>query len=226
VNDFVEECRLEWKRLGVPDPVANEMAADLAADLEEAEADGVSAEEVLGSGAFDPRSFATAWAAERGVIQRPLPSGHPLPRGSRMLAAIGAFALIAITGAVLVILASASVSRRLTLASPVRPPLGAVWVRPDPQPGPGVRAVTVRAVSPDGRLLAIESASGRLTINPLVSAVDINDSGADTRTVGTVLLIVGLAGVVPLTMFWLWVGPDRRSRRRTHIDDRPSGPVY
>jgi len=213
VNDFVEECRIEWKRLGVPDPVANEMAADLAADLEEAEADGVSAEEVLGSGAFDPRSFATAWAAERGVIQRPLQSGQRLPRGSRMLAAIGAFALIAITGAVLVILASASVPRRLTLASPVRPPLGAVWVRP-----------SGAAFRPDGRTVVVTAplpAPGARIV-----AVDINDSGVDTRTVGSVLLIVGLAGVVPLTMFWLWVGPDRRSRRRTHIDDRPSGPVY
>ena len=34
--EFVEECRQEWKRLRVPDPVANEMAADLEADLKEA----------------------------------------------------------------------------------------------------------------------------------------------------------------------------------------------
>jgi hypothetical protein len=36
VTEFVDECRSEWKRLGVPDAVANEMAADLAADLQEA----------------------------------------------------------------------------------------------------------------------------------------------------------------------------------------------
>jgi len=40
VNEFVEECRREWRRLGVPDPIANEMAADLTADIEEAEAEG------------------------------------------------------------------------------------------------------------------------------------------------------------------------------------------
>ncbi len=68
MSEFVEECRREWKRLGVPDPIAGEMAADLAADLAEAEADGVSAEQVLGSGAFDPRGFAASWASERGVI--------------------------------------------------------------------------------------------------------------------------------------------------------------
>lgn len=66
MSDFVQQCRGEWKRLGVPDPVANEMAADLAADLAEAQGEGVSAEEVLGTSAFDPRSFATSWAAERG----------------------------------------------------------------------------------------------------------------------------------------------------------------
>ena len=45
---FIEECRYEWKRLGVPDSMADEMAAELESDLAEAEADGVSAAEVLG----------------------------------------------------------------------------------------------------------------------------------------------------------------------------------
>lgn len=52
----------------MPDPVANEMAADLAADLAEAEAEGASAEQVLGSGAFDPHAFAASWAAAAAVI--------------------------------------------------------------------------------------------------------------------------------------------------------------
>jgi hypothetical protein len=75
VSDFVEQCRREWRRLGVADPLAEEMASDLAADLGEAEAEGVSAEEFLGSSVFDPRSFAASWAAARGVI--------PEPRGRR-----------------------------------------------------------------------------------------------------------------------------------------------
>jgi len=41
------------------------MAADLEADLNEAEADGLAPEEVLGNGIFDPRSFAASWADER-----------------------------------------------------------------------------------------------------------------------------------------------------------------
>jgi hypothetical protein len=65
--DFVEECRREWRRLGVPDPIANEMAIDLTADIEEAEAEGGSAEDVLGNSLFDPRRFAAAWASARGV---------------------------------------------------------------------------------------------------------------------------------------------------------------
>lgn len=69
MSEFVEECRREWKRLHVPDPIANEMVADLVADLEEAEADGASPEEVLGNAAFDPRTFAASWALERGLVQ-------------------------------------------------------------------------------------------------------------------------------------------------------------
>jgi len=107
VSEFVDECRREWKRLRVPDPIANEMAADLAADLAEAEAEGVSAEEVLGSGAFDPRAFAASWAAERGVVQPP-PARERRPRRSLMQLAIAALAVITVSGAALAILASRS----------------------------------------------------------------------------------------------------------------------
>jgi hypothetical protein len=118
VNEFVEECRREWKRLRVPDPVANEMAADLAADLAEAEAEGVSPEEVLGSGAFDPRSFAASWAAERGVIRLAPVSFDGFSRRSRLPGAIAAFALVAIIGAVLALAASPNGPARLALPSP------------------------------------------------------------------------------------------------------------
>lgn len=68
---FVEECRKEWARLGVPDLLADEMAADLEADLVEAEADGVSTTEMLGES--DPRRFAATWASERGLVSEPAP---------------------------------------------------------------------------------------------------------------------------------------------------------
>jgi hypothetical protein len=70
---FVDECRKEWSRLGVPTAEANEMASDLEADLAEAQADGASPEDVLGNGFFDPRSFAASWAMARGFAR---PSGR------------------------------------------------------------------------------------------------------------------------------------------------------
>src|SRR5215470_19451002 len=94
MSDFVEQCRREWRRLGVPDPLAEEMAADLASDLGEAEAEGVSAEELLGSSVFDPRSFAASWAAERGIIPE-RPSRGKARR--RPLALVAFTALAAIT---------------------------------------------------------------------------------------------------------------------------------
>lgn len=66
MSAFVEECRQEWKRLGVPDLLAEEMATELEADLEEAEADGITAAELLGES--DPHVFAATWARERGLV--------------------------------------------------------------------------------------------------------------------------------------------------------------
>jgi hypothetical protein len=228
VNEFVEECRSEWRRLGVPDPVADEMAAELAADLEEAEREGASAEQVLGTGALDPRGFAGAWAAERGVIERPTANARARPRRLRLAAALAVFALIAISGAVLVILATPSAPGRLAVAAPAEPPMlarGPVWVRPARLPAPGPARIVV---SPDGRQIVTvtDDVPPFVTLRRgPIATVDINDSGVDTRTVGSVLLTVGLAGFVPLTMFWLWFGTGRRSRRFAGIDDRPIAPA-
>ena len=104
MSDFVEQCRAEWRRLGVPDPLAEEMAADLASDLTEAEADGISAEELLGSSFFDPRSFATSWAAERGVIPV-APSRGNVRRRPLGLVAFTAFAAITVIVAALLLVA-------------------------------------------------------------------------------------------------------------------------
>jgi hypothetical protein len=100
MSDFVEECRREWKRLRVPDPVAEEMAADLAADLREAESEGVSAEQLLGSSVFDPRSFAAAWATERGVIPRFPRRASAARKPLALLTLATAFAIALIVGAV------------------------------------------------------------------------------------------------------------------------------
>jgi hypothetical protein len=176
VNEFVDECRREWKRLGVPDPVANEMAADLAADLEEAAAEGVSAEEVLGSGAFDPRAFAGAWAAERGVIGTTPAADVPAPPPTvrrRLPASTIVFALVALIG---VLMAAFGPSR----GGPVAVPVFRSEMRVKPIPpeffGPG------KVLVPGSRVIGFAG-----------------HSGIDTHALGLLLLIVGLLGIAAST---------------------------
>ncbi len=90
MNEFVEECRREWQLLGVPDPIASEMAVDLTTDIEEAEAEGGSAEDVLGSSLFDPRGFAAAWASARGLTAQsvPPPLAAPIPTSTPRIPSI------------------------------------------------------------------------------------------------------------------------------------------
>jgi len=118
VNEFVEECRREWRRLGVADPIANEMAADLTADIEEAESEGGSAEDVVGNSAFDPQRFAGQWAIARGVTAPPMISSPPRRWPALAFGLIGCTALLALGVAVLAggrqsSAAIASVSRKL-----------------------------------------------------------------------------------------------------------------
>lgn len=150
MTQFVDECRREWRRLNVPDDVANEMAAELEADLRDAEADGLSPEDVLGNGVFDPRSFAASWASERGVIP---PQAGPAPRSHRTLvtAVIAAVAVVALFAGIAVltgrhttevsIVSRSALPRfaapvRVKFLFPVRPvlPTGAVRSGVDLQP--------------------------------------------------------------------------------------------
>jgi hypothetical protein len=96
MSDFVEQCRREWRRLGVPDPLAEEMATELAADLSEAQAEGVSTEQLLGRSAFDPPSFAATWAVEGGIIpNKPSQAtGHRRPLFLTAFTGAAAIALI------------------------------------------------------------------------------------------------------------------------------------
>ena len=157
MNEFVEECRSEWRRLGVADDDADEMAAELAADLEEAAAEGASPEEVVG--AFDAHGFAAAWAAGRGVARPP----RRRLRTSLLAVATASFALAGVAGALIVLLAAPDEPRRLSLAErsaalwlpPARltiPAPGPVLIRVDPANG----ARTV--LSPDGRRIAVSYA--------------------------------------------------------------------
>jgi hypothetical protein len=177
VNEYVAECRREWTRLGVSNAMADEMAAELEADLDEAP----SLDEVLGSDAADARAFARRWAHERGVVPT-------LRRGLRpgVAAALTAFALAAIAGALLMVFASPSHSERFAIAKVPQ------IVSVGPQrvlSGPPLRVTFERAA------VAVTA-----TPPPLVQLAPIDDSGVDGDTVGLVLLIVGLAGFVPLAL--------------------------
>ena len=139
MSDFVEQCRREWKRLGVPDPLAEEMAADLATDLGEAEAEGLSAEELLGSSAHDPRAFAASWAAERGVIPEPPRRGNAR---RRPLALVTFTTLAAIALIVAVLLLVTGEPKVAVVASRKAPPhLATPPAGPSVPPGPTSRLV-------------------------------------------------------------------------------------
>jgi hypothetical protein len=136
MSDFVEQCRQQWKRLGVPAPLAEEMAADLASDLGDAEAEGISAEEFLGSSASDPRSFATSWAAERGIIPE-APSRGNAPRRPLALMTFTALAATALIVAALLLLTGEPTLTLTASKAPhfVTPPAGSI------PPGPKTRIV-------------------------------------------------------------------------------------
>jgi hypothetical protein len=115
------------------------MAADLASDLREAEADGVSAEEILGSSAFDPRSFAASWAAERGIIPEP-PSRGNNRRRPLVLVAFTVIAAIALIGAALLLLTGEPKVSVVASGAP-RAHFPSARVMPFGPPGPGRQVV-------------------------------------------------------------------------------------
>jgi hypothetical protein len=141
MSDFVEQCRAEWRRLGVSDPLAEEMAADLASDLGEAEAEGVSAQELLGSSFFDPRSFAASWAAERGIIPE-LPGRGNARRRSRILVAFTALAAIMLAVAALLLATGEPKVSLVASRAPGAPPAFAA------PPGPTTHVVAAHAAAP------------------------------------------------------------------------------
>src|SRR5205823_13139071 len=112
MSAFVEECRQEWRRLGVPDLLAEEMATELESDLAEAQADGVSTAEILGES--DPRRFAANWASERGLVPEPRPKKSR--KGLWIGLAVGLLVLfIALPALALITIDSGSIS---TVQSP------------------------------------------------------------------------------------------------------------
>jgi hypothetical protein len=192
VNDFVEQCRRKWKRLGVRGAVADEMAAELAADLEEA----ASPEEVLGSAAADPGSFAAAWARERGVIPR-------RRRNLRVIVPVVAatLALATLAGAVLM----------LTASAPGKASLG---VLPGPMDAPhGFRVApvhvrtTAEAQGPRNCFDGVDySPTPCLPVAQAFQPEEfsIQNSGVDWPRIGLGLTLLGGIGLLMLASAWLW----------------------
>jgi hypothetical protein len=60
----------------------------------------------------------------------------------------------------------------------------------------------------------------------LAFAVNTTVSGVDIHTIGWILLIVGIVGILLSLIFWSsWAGPGYFSRRRTaYYDEGPAGP--
>jgi len=217
VNQFVDECRREWKRLRVPDAVADEMAADLAADLKEAESEGASGEEVLGGGASDPRSFAASWAAERGVIPPRLTAR--LPRRSLMLAAIAALTITAAIGAALVIFASPDASAPTTairLSPPAPYPTNVSFDKD----GPARAALATReAELAHAHAVLLAQLPGPALVQAnggiVLRLPQAHGPGVEIHTVGSILLIVGIAGVILSVLFLFWSSSRRVDTARS-----------
>jgi hypothetical protein len=207
VNSFVKKCRREWKRLRVPDAVANEMAADLEADLKEAEAEGASPEEVLGTAVFDPPAFAASWAAERGVIPSPPVSKPGLNGRTPFVIAGVTLALIAALGAGMVVASHGSTRLEAIAADgpavgfPVPAPCQRLYLpekRPVIQPCEDLRPGST----------IIRPWQGAATIvkpPPMIRAIRADVVGSTRLSaVGWTLFIVGVAGLVLLTVLsWL-----------------------
>jgi hypothetical protein len=173
MNRFVEDCRREWARLQVPEGVANEMAAELEADLAEAEAEGVSAEELLGRGVFDARTFAAAWAAERGVVpvQSPAERRRKWSTPPAIVVALAVLVVFALVGvALLHAHASTSVVIKQSRTAFFPGPLERVHVGPF---------------------------AGPTIVRPDVAAVN-----QETSVAGVTLLLVGIVGIVVTLAVW------------------------
>ena len=59
----------------------------------------------------------------------------------------------------------------------------------------------------------------------LIAAGAIIIAATTFNTIGWILLIVGIVGIMLSLIFWTsWAGPSYFNRRRTYYDDGPAGP--
>ncbi len=61
----------------------------------------------------------------------------------------------------------------------------------------------------------------------LTWAVSASVSGVDLTTIGVILMVVGIVGLVLSMIFWSsWGGPGYWGRRRTYVEEEPPPPGY
>jgi hypothetical protein len=179
VTAFVDECRREWRRLRVPAELADEMASELEADLAEAG----SLEELLGTARVDASLFARNWATERGVAKATRRRRSLVPALLAMLALAAAIA-----GAVLTIdEANRDPSRR-------QEPIAVA-----PSRATRMLVIVAQAAAEKARLAA-DNAQGEAR---WVRLDEVDGTNDHSNTLGLVLLIGGLAALVPLTLLGL-----------------------
>lgn len=150
MSEFVESCRREWQRLRVPDEVADEMARELEADLAEAEAEGASAADVLGTSALDPRTFAASWAVERGLVDPRAKRGAGPRWALPAFAALAALVLIGAAAAILAWGSDVGSERLLVVPPPSQPTAGPIVASLDVNPDVVRGMPELVRVTPDG----------------------------------------------------------------------------
>jgi hypothetical protein len=167
------------------------MAADLSADLDEAEAEGGTPEDVLGNSAFDPRRFAAAWAVARGVTGPPAPEARPSWRSPVAVVAVALLgALVVAAGFVLLVGRGSS----------------------------SIAVVTHRIAAAPGSIRFLPTGPRRMAVpGPLGPFVGTQVAGVTVHPLAFLLLAVGVMGLVVLGLLALWYwspwpGP-RRFRR-------------
>jgi hypothetical protein len=215
VIEFVEECRREWRRLGVPDPIANEMAIDLTADIEEAESEGGSAEDVLGNSFFDPRRFAAAWAGARGVTAPPAPPVLSAP----FVAPAPAMALTAPT----TLAAPDRLRRRRWPVLAVALALILAFIAAATLL---VGRHSVAVASPVRRILAVPGAAAQFRYGPVnppfhIFLPDASIGGPHSAALQILVLLLLMAGVAGLGLAALYAVP--WTRRQLNLTTRLSG---
>jgi hypothetical protein len=189
MSGFVDQARREWKRLGVPDGAADEMADDLRADIEEAERDGASAADLLGASVNDPRGFAAAWASERGLV----PAGRRPGRRRWIIGAV--LVAVAVVAVVLAGTAHLTKSRRIvgtpTGQASLANQIQALAAQRQRSTVVGTEVVNV-ALMPDNVRLS-EDTAPKLVGRPSVIAVSVKNTGESAIAGVRVTLRLGAA---------------------------------